>query len=372
MYSLQNFHDACASGELNIIKRFSNEKIKRLYDLLDQDESPYINKKQIANGLFWALIFGEFDTAKYLIEKGIFDPNELICGEIHILHILATFGGRDTETLKPWQATHYLLYKLYKHRILLGYIPSIIINIYEIIDDDVLEPDDEVDVIHIEYNEESVLEFTNWLLDSYYINVSVRTRQRWFDLDESQASIWYNFYKTIINSLRNTLKIHYLCYKFTPFHYACLFGRKSFVELLVSKGCDILCLGCNTICRDCPYNIVAFYNVYYYLDLKIDDFYGICYPKDTPDDLETQIDLIECYIKEDLQLILMEEFRDVKPFTLHMLGIEYISKKIMKGQYLKNISDITPCLKNNIKFYISIKYYKPKNIKYCVKNPLTI
>tara|TARA_Y100000389_G_C17464432_1_gene524338 strand:- start:914 stop:1129 length:216 start_codon:yes stop_codon:yes gene_type:complete len=41
-------------------------------------------------GLFWALLCGRFNIAKYLIKENIFDPNEMVCGEINHIFFFST------------------------------------------------------------------------------------------------------------------------------------------------------------------------------------------------------------------------------------------------------------------------------------------
>jgi hypothetical protein len=224
------------------------------------------------------------------------------------------------------------------------------------------------EIYRIEYIEKDVLDFTNWLLDNYDINVSVLTKWKWYEVlrvGKSQSCAWFEFYRNIIFEVKKELKIKYECSVFTPFHYACLFGRKSFVELLVLRGCDLLCLGCKNICKKCPFYISSFFEecdpddggpeLDNYLDVIFDISYN---SHEIPPMSEYQIYLINDYLRSDVVLILMEEFRLIKPFSLKFDIIDKLATEIKRGKYIKNISQIPETLKKDIKFYINICYFK--------------
>ena len=360
MWTLQDFHDECASGNISGIKRF--HYIDKLYDDLDKNENLKMKKDKIANGLFWALLCGKFDTAKYLISSGIFDPTEMFCGEIHILHLLATFGGRDTDILQPWQASVCVLLNILT--INSNYMPSMLgldTNGYS------------TDEFIIKYDESDILDFTNWLLDNYDIDVSIKTNHKWYLLkDDSHASAWYKFYKNIIFYAKKQASITYDCYNLTPFHYACLFGRRAFVELLVLRGCDLLCAGCNNICMKCPYNMITFHD-YDDMDGVLDDYYEIRYPPDSPDDIEIQLHLINDYIREEVSLILFEEMRKIRPTSLQFNIIENITENINEKEeeeedeeYNKILRELPQSMYKDIKCYVNIKCHSAKPMQYAL------
>tara|TARA_R110001599_G_scaffold99801_1_gene255681 strand:- start:955 stop:2046 length:1092 start_codon:yes stop_codon:yes gene_type:complete len=347
---IQEYHDACAKGDLRFIKRYTKEEIQEIYEE-NEDWLQNFHPK----GLFWALLCGRFNIAKYLIKENIFDPNEMICGEIHILHILATMGGRITsvDTQCIYNQVHE---KLFDYIVFKGkFTPEIIVEV-------------DPEIYRIEYIEKDVLDFTNWLLDNYDINVSVLTKWKWYEVlrvGKSQSCAWFEFYRNIIFEVKKELKIKYECSVFTPFHYACLFGRKSFVELLVLRGCDLLCLGCKNICKKCPFYISSFFEecdpgdggpeLDNYLDVIFDISYN---SHEIPPMSEYQIYLINDYLRSDVVLILMEEFRLIKPFSLKFDIIDKLATEIKRGKYIKNISQIPETLKKDIKFYINICYFK--------------
>ena len=357
---LQDFHDACAEGNLSFIKRYTKEEIETIYEEADDWYHMFY-----AKGLFWALLCGRFNIAKYFIKENIFDPNEMICGEIHILHILATMGGRITsvDTQRIYKQVHEKLFDYIGRNYRKLYMPKLIVN-YET---------NEFEFLCVEYIEKDVLDFTNWLLDNYDINVSVLTKWKWYIDCTSQSYGWYDFYRTIIFEVKKELKIKYSCCEFTPFHYACLFGRKSFVELLVVRGCDLLCLGCRNICMKCPFHIRSFFEECDpsdgnpELDNYLDGAFDIYYNSDEiqiPPNSEIQIYLINDYLYNEVVLILMEEFRLVKPVSLKLDIIAKLATKIKRGKYINNISQIPETLKKDIKFYINAYYFEGPKMKY--------
>lgn len=350
--NLQTFHNACAWNDISTVKTYvRKEFIQSLYDELDDKAIYHYEKKnKVANGLFWALLYGNFDIAKFLIEKNVFDPNKLICGEIHILHILATMGGRCTYNLSPPEATDNLLFTYLIKTKYNAYSPQVQSSLIE----DIILTDY---VVHIHYNEKDVLKFTNWLLDNYSINVSVRTRFKWWEPVKSQTGVWYKFYDNIIQKCKRTLNISFNCSNHTPFHYACLFGRESFVKLLVHSGCDIMCMNCRKMCKDCPYNIFTFYNNSYILNVMLDVYYDIHRDKTQWEYHHynglTEISKIETYLKEDVKYILFEEIRKVPPNSLYMRCIEKIANKVKEEGDIewKQFEYLPPSLKKSVHFF---------------------
>ena len=60
MFTLDAFHRLCADGNLAAIKLYDD--IPALYENLE-------NKDKYVNGLFWAVVFNQFEVAKYLLEN---------------------------------------------------------------------------------------------------------------------------------------------------------------------------------------------------------------------------------------------------------------------------------------------------------------
>ena len=254
---IQEFHDACTEqnehfDDLGFKRKFRKERILEAYK-----NSDVYDRTIHVNGLFWSLIFGNFEMAYFMIQENYFDPTELFCDEIHILHILATMGGRDNSIRNPQEPLYMLFNKFTMESVNNKFVPTCIK-----IEETLIEP--------IIYNKKKLLKFANKLVENYDINVSVFTNWKWWLLETdgqnlshnitTQASIWYKVYRNCIFYLKHNLKIYYNCEKITPFHLACLFGTKEFLEFLVLNCCDIFCLNCVEICKNCQINIISFYN----------------------------------------------------------------------------------------------------------------
>lgn len=338
MFNLEGFHQHCASGNLGMIKQFDD--IPGLYESIEDEK-----KGKIVNGLFWSVIFGQFDVAKYLIEEKIFDVNKLICGELHILHILATIGGRDNEVSKNVNQYYILFESYFKNK---DYAPMIF---------------DENDFIYIEnYDKKKVLEFTKYVIENCDVNLSIRTKKKWWDLEQSQAAQWITFYKIIINRMANDLNISYNRYDFTPFHLACLFGYKEMVQMFVEYGCDILCMDCNSICKECPYVMKVFLERSDDVDTCLDIYFGVGYTEDEFEEMKEkeikfEIDEIVDYVSNEVFWFLFEEQRLIKFDSLQYEIIEIISGKIYNGEYIENLKYLPPTILEDIRKFIDFKYF---------------
>ena len=135
---------------------------------------------------------------------------------------------------------------------------------------------------------------------------------------------------------------------------------------MVLEGCDIFCLGCTHICKNCPFNIVSFYQARneWQLDDLLDKYFTICYYQDdaTPNDESIEIYKITDYIYDELVYMIMEEKRMIRKYSLKMIVIENLSKMILKGFYIKDFHMIPESLKRDIELFIHIYYYQPKII----------
>jgi hypothetical protein len=359
---IQEFHDECCSqnnefDELRFKLRFRKEVILEAYE-----ESEVFNPSVHVNGLFWSLLFGNFKMAYFMIENGYFDPTKLFCDEIHILHILATMGGRNNSLKNPQEPIWALFTDFTAESENNKFVPTCINMGLP------LQP--------IIYKKKKLLKFASKLVKNYNINVSVLTNWKWWLIEENQfyrninlttqTSIWYKFYRRCISYLKENLNFSFQCSRLTPFHYACLFGKKEFVEFLVLEGCDIFCLGCKNICIDCPFNIVSFYQAKneWELDDLLDKYFTIRYHKNdvTPDDKSIEIYKITDYIYDELVYMIMAERRMIRKYSLKMTVIENISKMILKGIYIKDFHTISKSLKRDIELFIHIYYYQPKII----------
>ena len=338
MFNLEGFHQYCASGNLTMIKQF--EDIPSLYESI-----PVEKKGKIVNGLFWSVIFGQFKVAKYLIEEKIFDINKLICGELHILHILATIGGRDNEVSKNMNQYYILFESYFKNK---DYAPMIF---------------DNEGFIYIEnYDKKKVLEFTKYVIEKCDVNMSVRTQKKWWVLEQSQASQWITFYKIIISKLANDLNISYSRYDFTPFHLACLFGYKEMVQMFVEYGCDILCMKCKSICKECPYVMKVFLERHEEVDTCLDIYFDIGYTKEELEEMEEkeitfEIDEISNYLENDVFWFLFEEQCLIPCDSLQYDIIEIISDKIYNGEYIENLKYLPKSILKDIREFIDFKYF---------------
>jgi len=338
MFTLDAFHQLCANGNLAAIKL--HDDIPALYENLE-------NKEKYVNGLFWAVVFNQFEVAKYLLEEKIFDPHELICGEIHILHVLATIGGRENELLNPI-IPYALLFNVYLENI--EYVPEII---------------DENGILCLNrYDKKKVLEFTSYLIETYGVNVSVKTNKKWLTLEEdSQGAQWLNYYQTIIRDLSKDLNIACNLCRFTPFHLSCLFGYADMTRLLVESGCDILCMGCKNVCPKCPYAMRSFLKDFNSFDDLLVTYFRIFY---TSTDIKTMNSrTIESeasnqwdYLFNELFWVLVDERLSVDAYSLEYLVLDKIARCIIRGIYVKDISDLPRSITENIKQFIDFKYYK--------------
>ena len=339
MFNLEGFHQYCASGNLTMIKQF--EDISDLYERIEEDK-----KGKIVNGLFWSLIFGQFEVAKYLIDEKIFDVNKLICGELHILHILATIGGRDNEVSQNMNQ-HYILFESYFRN--KDYAPIIF--------------DNEGFICIENYNKKKVLEFTKYIIENCDVNMSVRTQRKWWKCSyTSQSSQWISFYKMVINKLAKDLNISYSRYNYTPFHLACLFGYKEMVQMFVEYGCDILCMNCNNICKECPYVMKVFTDRNNDVDTCLDIYFGIGYTGEELEDMEEkeitfEIDEIADYLDNEVFWNLFEEKRHVRFDSLQYDIIKMISDKICNGEYIEDIKYLPKCILGHIRNFIDLKYF---------------
>ena len=360
---IQEFHDACVSQDSHFDKlqfkhKFRKELLHNAYE-----KSEIYDEKIHVNGLFWSLLFGNFEMSYYMIENEYFDPTKLFCGEIHILHLLATMGGRNNNVRCPQEP-----------------IVELFLN-YDVVSENnkfVPTPIKEgFSISPIIYKKKEIIKFAEKLVKNYDINVSVKTRWKWW-LNErdatilnnftTQASTWYKFYRSCIFYLKENLSMVYECIEYTPFHLACLFGSKEFVEFLVIQGCDIFCVNCKTICEKCPYHIISFYEAKneWHLDDLLDNYFSIYYYSNRAEpDLESiQIYKINDYFYDDIVYMIMNEERFLKKNTLQMKIIEKLSKSIVNGKYIKNIHLLQKSLKRDIKLYIEINYHKAKKIIY--------
>ena len=343
MFTLDAFHRLCADGNLAAIKLYDD--IPALYENLE-------NKDKYVNGLFWAVVFNQFEVAKYLLEKGIFDPHELICGEIHILHVLATIGGRENELFNPIMP-YALLFNVYFEN--KEYMPEII--------------DENATICLNSYNKKKVLEFTSYLIETYGVNVSVKTNKKWWNLEDSQAAQWLNFYQMTIRNLSKDLNIACNLCRFTPFHLSCLFGYADMTRLLVESGCDLLCMGCKRVCKKCPYAMRTFLKDSQTFDDLLDTYFRIFY---TSSDIRTMtsrtIDSESSnqwdYLFNELFWVLVEEKIFVNAYSLQYLVLDKIAKCVVRGIYVKDISNLPRSITENIRRFIDYKYYKiPKRQK---------
>ena len=343
MFTLDAFHRLCAEGNLAVIKLYDD--IPALYENLE-------NKDKYVNGLFWAVVFNQFEVAKYLLEKGIFDPHELICGEIHILHVLATIGGRENELLNPI-IPYAILFDVYFEN--KEYAPEII---------------DENGILSLNrYDKKKVLEFTSYLIETYGVNVSVQTSKKWWNLEDSQAAQWLNFYQMTIRDLSKDLNIACNLCRFTPFHLSCLFGYAEMTRLLVESGCDLLCMGCKRVCKKCPYAMRTFLKDSQTFNDLLDTYFRIFYTSSEIETMNSRTIDSEAsnqwdYLFNELFWVLVEEKIFVNAYSLQYLILDKIAKCIIRGIYVKDISNLPRSITENIKQFIDYKYYKiPKRQK---------
>lgn len=358
---IQEFHDECCSqndfDELRFKVKFPKERILESYK-----NSEVFNPNVHVNGLFWCLLFGNFKMAYYMIEEGYFNPTKKFCNEIHILHILATMGGRNNSLKNPQEPIWALFNDFTAESENNKFVPTCI-NMG-------------LPIESIIYKKNKLLKFANKLVKNYNINVSVLTSWKWWLLEKNrinknrnittQTSIWYKFYRKCVFYLKNKLNFTYSDNNFTPFHYACLFGKQEFVEFLVLQGCDLFCLKCKNLCMYCPYNIISFYKIEgeWTLDELLDCYFTIYYYKDEALPLIDSIEIYKIYdyFHNNLVYMLMSEKRLISGYSLKMTIVEKLAKNILKGKYIKDFHMLILCLKKDIKLFIELYYLKPKKI----------
>ena len=338
MFSLEGFHQHCASGNIGMIKQFDD--IPGLYESIPEEK-----KGKIVNGLFWSIIFGQFEVAKYLIKEKIFDVNKLICGELHILHVLATIGGRDNKVSKNMNQYYILFESYFKNK---DYAPMIF--------------DDDGFIFIENYDKKKVLEFTKYVIENCDVNVSVRTQRKWWNLEQSQAGEWITFYRIIILQLAKDLNISYTRYNFTPFHFACLFGYKEMVQMFVEYGCDILCMNCNSICKECPYVMRVFLERHKEVDTWLDIYFDIGYSIEELEEMEEkeitfEIDEISDYVCNEVFWMLFEEQCFIRFNSLQYDIIEIISDKLYNGENIEILKYLPNSINRNIRKFIDLKYF---------------
>ncbi len=335
MFDLESFHNYCATGDLHMIRMFEN--IPALYDELE-------NKNKIVNGLFWSVIFSQFEVAKYLIKEKIFHPNDLFCGELHILHVLATLGGRDTNIKKSNNQYYYLFLHYFKNT---EYMP-------------VFTDDDEEFGLLPEYDKKKVIDFTKHIIENYNLNVTPLTNKKWFAIELSQAGEWISYYDIIIKNIAKVLNINYSCYTFTPLHFAILFGYKEMVELLIENGCDILCYGCKKVCRNCPYALKKFLYKHELVDELLDIYFRIEFDPEvdsiSSEDLVIEMDQIEDYFTNEIFWYLIDETLHISTNSLQYAIIEKIAYKIKSGQNI-NLKLLPERLENAINLFMNYRFY---------------
>lgn len=335
MFDLESFHNYCAIGDLHMIRMFEN--IPALYDELE-------NKDKILNGLFWSVNFSQFEVAKYLMKEKIFDPNDLFCGELHILHVLSTLGGRDTNIKKTNNQYYYLFLHYFDNT---EYMP-------------VFTDDDEQFGVLPEYDKKKVIDFTKHIIENYNLNVTPLSNKKGFVLEQSQAANWITFYNVVIKRLAQDLNINYSCYTFTPLHYAILFGYKEMVQLLIENGCDILCYGCKKICRDCPYALKKFLYKRELVDELLDIYFRIEFDPEvdsiSSEELVVEIDQTEDYFTNEIFWYLINESLHISPNSLQYASIEKIAYEIKGGKNI-NLKLLPERLEKEVNLFMHYRFY---------------
>jgi len=212
------------------------------------------------------------------------------------------------------------------------------------------------------YDKKKVLEFTKYIIENCDVNLSVKTRQKWWLNEKSQAGQWIEFYKFIIDLIVKDLQLNFSRYDFTPFHLSCLFGYKEMVQMLTEYGCDILCMGCKSICKNCPYVMKVFLERKDKVDLCLDKYFGIGYTESEITEMESrgiifEIDEIAEFVKHEVLWFLFEEERFIKFDSLQYDIIEYIAEKTVDSEYIANIEYLPETVKRDIDKFIEFKYY---------------
>ena len=339
MFDLESFHNYCATGDLHMIRMFEN--IPALYDELE-------NKDKILNGLFWSVIFSQFEVAKYLMKEKIFDPNDLFCDELHILHVLSTLGGRDTNIKKTNNQYYYLFLHYFKNT---DYMPVFVGHD---------EEEEEYFGLMPEYDKKKVIEFTKYIIENYKLNVTPLTNKKWFNLEQSQAAHWITFYNIVIKKLASDLNINYTCYTFTPLHYALLFGYKEMVELLINNGCDIICYRCKKICKDCPYALKKFLYKHELVDRLLDNYFRIEFDPEvdsiSSEELVIEIEQIEDYFTNEIFWYLVNESLHISPNSLQYASIEKIAYEIKGGKNI-NLKLLPERLEKEVNLFMHYRFY---------------
>lgn len=352
---IKDFHDVCCGVDnmfnLNLYgfkRRFSKENVLNAYE----KDFTY-NSKIHVNGLFLATLSGNFKLAKYLIENKYFDPNEYFCGEVHILHLLATMCGRHTNSKKPIKPVFKAFEVFYEN--------SMFINTSII-----FETENEEIRNGYAYDVDEVVAFASELIDKYEMNVSVPIKWRWWDNTEnekSQASCWFNLYYKNVVTLMGKVKTYGFvttCLS-TPLVFASLFGSQKFVRLLVMNGCDLLCMNCKTVCKQCPINVLRllYSSIEEDLDLFIDDEYRITYSQEEMDNYEpssSQITANTNYMFYKVFDYLIEERCFLKKYTLQYEIVSKMARSILCGKYIKDFALLPGSLKDTIHIFIDTYY----------------
>lgn len=360
---IKDFHNVCCGVNnmfnLNLYgfeQRFSKENVLMAYEK-DFTYNPKIH----VNGLFLATLSGNFKLARYLIEKEYFDPNEYFCGEVHILHVLATMCGRHTNSKKPIEPVIKAFGVFYK--------------LHDFINMDVIyETENEEILKAYAYDIDEVVAFASELIDTYEMNVSVPIKWQWWnDTENTQARYWLILYQTIVIRLMGKVKTYGFsisCLS-TPLVFACLFGSQKFVRMLVLKGCDLLCMNCRNVCKKCPLNVLKlmYCSIKEDLDLFIDDAFEIKYTNEEIEKLEEislQINANREYMFYEVVDYLIEERCCLKKYSLEYMIVKKISKSILCGKYLKDISLMHESMKDTIRMFIDsyyiVKKYELENV----------
>ena len=80
--------------------------------------------------------------------------------------------------------------------------------------------------------------------------------------------------------------------------------------------------------------------------------------------IESEVSNQHDYLFNELLWVLIEEKTFVKAYSLEYLILDKIAKCIIRGIYVKDISDLPHSITENIKRFIDYKYYKiPKRQK---------
>lgn len=380
--NLLEFNTACFDGDIGTLTQYRDMNIlPQLYKELDENNNSKFRSLHVANGLFWSVLTAEFKSARFLLENNMVDPNELICGSIHILHVLATLGNLnhtvETKTENGIETESVFIYEK------MDLFSQFRNKLIEHIDEDrwfiPLWGSD----FGINFCKKEVCEFTTWLLDNYDLNLSVRTKRNiCYPVISSHADIWLEYHIEWLDSFSDLTRNFYSCTNFTPFHLACIFGTKEMIQLLVERGCDILCPNCKDICEDCPYYITKLHN--YKNSVSSEEYTGsvldymfsvdsqnYCWVDEDIDkikykDLNSlkkegykfQHDAIFEYLNTDVLAILCEELTGYMPSSLQARAIESITESIFDGTFKGNFNMISNRQEQFIHMIFNIKFHK--------------